>query len=223
MIYVSDLSFVGSQYLDRYLVTLFLGLQLAGVYFLYWSVASAVSTFVSIVVFQIQRPRLIKAYHDGGALAHRQLTAKFMKTAISATAAFSIAVGCAFYIVLPLLKQSTSIADHLAVFWLIMAGMALRNISDFGGMALFTSHRDHMMTLTNLAAVIALMLAQATVAAPCRTIRSWCRDTFHLFSNDILAIQASVQPLTDWDATQSTTLDYLGPLRTTCNKTHSTP
>jgi O-antigen/teichoic acid export membrane protein len=160
VVYVSDISFVGSQYLDRYLVTLFLGLEVAGVYFLYWSVASAVSTFVSIVVFQNQRPRLIKAHHDGGALAHRQLTARFMKTAIFATAAFSLAVGCAFYIVLPFLKQSTSIADHIAAFWLIMAGLAVRNTADFGAMALFTAHRDHMMTLTNLAAVIALMLTQ---------------------------------------------------------------
>jgi O-antigen/teichoic acid export membrane protein len=160
VIYVSELSFVGSQYLDRYLVTLFLGLQLAGVYFLYWSVANAVGTFVSMVVFQIQRPRLIRAYHDGGTLAHRQLTGKFMKTTISATTVFSIAVGCVFYVLLPVLKQPTSIADHVTAFWVIMAGMALRNISDFGGMALFTSHRDHMMTLTNLAAVIVLVLAQ---------------------------------------------------------------
>jgi O-antigen/teichoic acid export membrane protein len=160
VIYVSDLSFVGSQYLDRYLVTLFLGLQLAGVYFLYWSVANAVVTFVSMVVFQIQRPRLIRAYHDGGALAHRKLTGEFMKTTISATAAFSIAVGCVFYFVLPVLGQPTSIADHVNAFWVIMAGMALRNIADFGGIALFTSHRDQMMTLTNLAAVIMLLLAQ---------------------------------------------------------------
>jgi O-antigen/teichoic acid export membrane protein len=160
VIYVSDLSFVGSQYLDRYLVTLFLGLQLAGVYFLYWSVASAVGSFVSITVFHIQRPRLIKTYHEGGPPAHRQLTARFMKNTISATAVFSVVIGGAFYIALPLLRQPTSVADHLAAFWLIMAGMALRNIADFGGMALFTSHRDHMMTLTNLTAVIVLMLAQ---------------------------------------------------------------
>lgn len=160
VIYVSDLSFVGSQYLDRYLVTLFLGLQLAGVYFLYWSIANAVGTFVSMVLFQIQRPRLIKAYHDGGAPHHRQLTATFMKAAIFATALFTIAIGGAFYIALPFLEQPTSVADHMAAFWLIMAGMALRNISDFGGMALFTSRRDRMMTLTNLTAVIVLMLAQ---------------------------------------------------------------
>jgi O-antigen/teichoic acid export membrane protein len=160
VIYVSDLSFVGSQYLDRYLVTLFLGLRLAGVYFVYWSVASAVSTFVSIVVFQNQRPRLIKAHHSGGTPAHRLLTARFMKTAISATALFGAAVGCVFYIALPFLKQPASIADYVPAFWLIMAGLAVRNVADFGAMALFTSHRDRMMTLTNLAAVVALTLAQ---------------------------------------------------------------
>jgi O-antigen/teichoic acid export membrane protein len=159
VIYVSDLSFVGSLYIDRYLVTLFLGLQLAGVYFLYWSAASAVSTFVSIAVLQIQRPRLIKAYHDGGASAHRRHISTFMKTTISATALFSAAVGCAFYIALPFLKQA-SVTDHLFAFWLIIAGMAMRNVADFGAMALFTARRDYMTTVTNLAAVIVLALAQ---------------------------------------------------------------
>ena len=158
-IYVSDLSFVGAQYLDRYLVSLFLGLELAGVYFLYWSAANAVGTFVHIVVLQVQRPHLIKAHHSGRASAHRELTSKFMKTTISMTALFSAAVGGAFYIVLPLLKQP-SVADHLTAFWLIMAGISLRNVADFGAMALFTSRRDYMMTLTNLVAVIVLTAAQ---------------------------------------------------------------
>ena len=95
-----------------------------------------------------------------GAITHRQLAAKFMKTTISATAVFSIAVGLAFYIVLPFLKQSTSVADYIPAFWLIMAGLAVRNVADFGAIALFTSHRDHMMTLTSLTAVLALTFAQ---------------------------------------------------------------
>jgi O-antigen/teichoic acid export membrane protein len=159
ILYISDLSFIASQYLDRYLVTLFLGLRIAGVYFLYWSAANAVSTFVSIAVFQIQRPRLIKAYHDGGTPAHRQLSTSFMRTTILATVVFSTATGCAFYVLLPYLKQP-AVADYLAAFWLIMAGMALRNIADFGSMALFTSHRDRVMTLTNVSAAVVLTLAQ---------------------------------------------------------------
>jgi O-antigen/teichoic acid export membrane protein len=162
ILYVSDLCFIASQYLDRYLVTLFLGLRIAGVYFLYWSAANAVSTFVSMAVLQIQRPRLIKAHHDGGTPAHRQLTIRFMRTTIAATALFAAATGGAFSILLPYLKQP-AVADYLVAFWLIMAGMALRNIADFGAMALFTAHRDRAMTLTNAIAVIVLTLAQGVL------------------------------------------------------------
>lgn len=159
IIYISDLSFVASQYIDRYLVSIFLGLELAGIYFLYWSVANAATTLVSMTVLQLQRPLLIKAHHEGGALQHRKLTVQFLKTTSLATVVLSLATGCAFLLLLPLLKQP-SVGHHLAAFWLIVAGMAVRNIADFGAMALFTARRDHLMTLTNVASVAVLVLAQ---------------------------------------------------------------
>lgn len=162
IIYISDLSFVASQYLDRYLVTAFLGLRLAGVYFLYWSAANAVSTFVSIAVLQIERPRLIKAYHESGVRAHLLLVSGCMRVTALSSVAFSVVVGCAFYLVLPFLRQP-AISDHLGAYWLTMAGMALRNVADVGAMGLFTARRDRLMTLTNVAAVIALVLVQATL------------------------------------------------------------
>lgn len=165
LIYISDLSFVASQYVDRYLVTAFLGLQLAGVYFLYWSVANAVSTFVSIAVLQIQRPRLIRAYDEGGSLAHRQLVSESMKTTALASMGFSVVVATAFYVVLPLLRQPADVGSYLGAFALIMTGMALRNVADLGAMGLFTARRDHLMTLTNVASVIGLVLAQ-TILLP---------------------------------------------------------
>jgi hypothetical protein len=45
-----------------------------------------------------------------------------------------------------------------------MAGMALHNVANCWAIALFTSRRDHNMTLTNLAAVIVLS-RPSTVAA----------------------------------------------------------
>lgn len=162
IIYVSDLAFIGSQFVDRYLVTLFLGLELTGVYFLYWSVANAVTTLVSITTLQVQRPRLIKAHHDGGAARHREQSGRFLWTTSLATAAFIAGAGAAFVLILPVLKQP-AVADHLGAFWLIMAGMAARNLADFGAMALFTARRDGIMTLTNVVAVVALIAAQAVL------------------------------------------------------------
>jgi O-antigen/teichoic acid export membrane protein len=162
VIYISDLSFIASQYVDRYLISLFLGLKLAGIYFLYWSFANAASTFVSMVVLQVQRPVLIKAHHDGGALFHRELTFRFLKSTSLASAVASAATGCVFYIVLPFLDQP-SVADHVAAFWLLLAAMTFRNIADFGAMALFTARHDRIMTLTNVVAAIVLVLAQVTL------------------------------------------------------------
>jgi O-antigen/teichoic acid export membrane protein len=161
LLYISDLSFVGSQYSDRYLVTLFLGLELAGVYFLYWSVASAASTLVSMTVLQLQRPLLIKAHHEGNG-KHRQLSSSFIKNTAWVTVVLAVATGCAFYLLLPLLKQP-AVADHLSAFWLIMAALGVRNVADAGAMSLFTAHRDRIVSITNVTSMIALVAAQVTL------------------------------------------------------------
>jgi O-antigen/teichoic acid export membrane protein len=161
VIYLSDLSFVAGQQLDRYIVTAFLGLEFTGIYFLYWSTANAVSMFVSIGVLQIQRPRLIKAHHEGG-VAHRKLVARVLRTTALASLAFGIILGAAFYLALPLINQP-SVADHLGALVLIMAGMAVRNVADAGAMGLFTARRDRIMTISNAAAVLSLVVSQVVL------------------------------------------------------------
>ena len=89
VIYASDISFIASQYIDRYLVTLFLGLKLAGVYMLYWTAASAMYTFVSMTILQQQRPVLIKAHHDGDA-AFRHSCTHLARTTALATVFFGL-------------------------------------------------------------------------------------------------------------------------------------
>jgi O-antigen/teichoic acid export membrane protein len=159
LLYISDLSFVASQYIDRYLVTLFLGIKVAGIYFLFWTVANSATTFLALVLQQKQRPLLISAYKTGGLSAHCQLTWRFVQTTIFATAVLSFAVGCAFQLLLPWLGQP-SLAGHLSAFWLIVAGMACRYLADFGAMGLFTAHRDGLTTLTNVVSVCVLVVAQ---------------------------------------------------------------
>jgi O-antigen/teichoic acid export membrane protein len=157
--YVSDLSFIASQYIDRYLVTLFLGIKVAGIYFLFWTVANAANTFLALVLQQSQRPLLINAYSVGGLSAHCQLAWRFMQTTVFATAALSLSVGFSFQILSPWLGLP-SLAAHWSAFWLIVAGMALRYLADFGAMGLFTSHRDRLTSLTNVVSVCVLVIAQ---------------------------------------------------------------
>jgi O-antigen/teichoic acid export membrane protein len=159
LFFVSDLSFIASQYIDRFLITYFLGLKIAGIYFLFWTVANSATTFLALVLQQEQRPLLINAYNVGGTLEHCQLAWRFMQISALAIGALSILIGFAFQILLPWLSQP-SLATYFPAFWLVVAGMAFRYLADFGAMGLFTAQRDRLMTLTNVVAVGGLIVAQ---------------------------------------------------------------
>jgi O-antigen/teichoic acid export membrane protein len=159
LFYVSDLSFVASQYIDRYLVTLFLGIKIAGIYFLFWTVANATTTFLALILQQKQRPLLLQAYSAGGIPAHRELAWRFMKVSAAAAVILSVGIAAAFQLALPLLGQS-ALTGYLSALWVIVMGMAVRYMADFGAMALFSAHQDRIMTITNVASIVALVGAQ---------------------------------------------------------------
>jgi|GEM_PF-2566749 len=159
LFYISDLGFIASQYIDRYFVTLFLGLKIAGVYFLFWTVANSTYTFLALVLQQKQRPLLIRAYRSDGAIAHAQLAWRFMQSTVLLTAALSFVVGLTFQLLAPTLGQP-ALTAHWPAFWLIVAGMGFRYLADFGAMGLFTAHRDLMTTVTNVTSVCVLVVAQ---------------------------------------------------------------
>ncbi len=48
----------------------------------------------------------------------------------------------------------------LGAFWLIVAGISFRYVTEFLGMGLFTAHRDQVTTLTNVVSVCVLIIAQ---------------------------------------------------------------
>jgi len=161
VVYASDISYVAGQYVDRYLVTLFLGLKFAGVYMLYWTAANAMYTLVSMTVLQQQRPLMIRA-HLGDEVSFRRLCVRLVRITALVTAFFALAVGAAFEVVVPLLHQPLATANMIG-FWLIMAGLAARCTADWGGLALFAARRDRIMTATNVAAVVAVAFCQLTL------------------------------------------------------------
>ncbi|UPJ66905.1 polysaccharide biosynthesis protein [Bradyrhizobium sp. 191] len=156
---LSDLGFITSQYIDRYLITLFLGLKVAGIYFLFWTVGNSATTFLALVLQQKQRPSLISAYRTSGPSAHRLLAWRFLQTTALATAALSTVIGFTFQLLLPWVAQP-GLVTQWSAFWLIVAGLAMRYMADFGALGLFTAHLDRLTTVTNLASVGILVVAQ---------------------------------------------------------------
>ena len=75
-LYVKDVSVTVSAFLDRFLISAFLGLELTGVYTLFWSIANVVHSLAVYGVVQAQLPLLVASAQSGdqaafGALERR--------------------------------------------------------------------------------------------------------------------------------------------------------
>ena len=64
-LYVKDVSVSVSAFLDRFFISAFLGLELTGVYTLFWSIANVMHSLAVYGVMQAQLPDLIAAGQSG--------------------------------------------------------------------------------------------------------------------------------------------------------------
>ena len=128
LVYLSDLGFLGTLYLDRYIVDHFLGLSLTGIFTLYWSMANAVHALVNTGIIQLVFPVLVAAYKDGGRDEGMLLVRRTLMKVIGLSAVLSVGLGGFFPFVLGLLGK-TEIAAYAPVFWVMLGGGSPSSIS----------------------------------------------------------------------------------------------
>jgi O-antigen/teichoic acid export membrane protein len=140
-IYLSDMINAVSLYLDRYLITLLLGLEAAGIYVLFWQVINAICNLVGAGVLQVYRPRLIAAHAEKNIALFSTL---FWQSAYK-SAALALVMAVASAIVVPYLIGFTGkeiAADYMPLFWFMLLAMMVRIAYDVCAYTLFAEHRD---------------------------------------------------------------------------------
>jgi O-antigen/teichoic acid export membrane protein len=140
-IYLSDMINAVSLYLDRYLITLLLGLEAAGIYVLFWQVVNAICNLVGAGVLQVYRPRLIAAHAEKNIALFNTL---FWQSAYK-SAALALVMAVASAIVVPYLIGFTGkeiAADYMPLFWFMLLAMMVRIAYDVCAYTLFAEHRD---------------------------------------------------------------------------------
>lgn len=152
-LYVSDLANVGGQYIDRYLISLFLGLELTGVYVLFWQVGNAVYGLVNSGVMQLYRPKLIGAFQKGDDPLYWQLFAACRYKTMQSMMALALPASIAMYIIIPLLNRPLA-NSYMHILIYIMLGFTLKILADIYFYALYTRKQDMALTLTNLQSVV---------------------------------------------------------------------
>jgi O-antigen/teichoic acid export membrane protein len=150
--YLNDIGAVGNLYLDRFLVSLMLGLELTGVYTFFWSVANVVHTLSVYGVIQPQMPKLVAATNARDEGAFVRLRKRLQVESWTWALVLSLALGLLVPFILPYLDRPL-LSQHLAVLAITMVAVMLRIGADGFGFVLYALHHERWIAMTSLAAV----------------------------------------------------------------------
>ncbi len=160
-VYLSDLSMVGAQYLDRFVLGAFLSLHEVGVYTFFWSIANGVSQLMLVSFVQPALPRLIDANesqgHDGLLRTLKQLIRKAMPI-LGALCVFS---GIFVYVALPYLHRP-ELPQWFGILALMLVGVLVKAAADIVNYALYVMRKDRWLIGVNVFS-IAFALSASTL------------------------------------------------------------
>lgn len=163
LLYVKHVSGTVSSFADRFLISLFLGLELSGVYSLYWSMANVVHSLVVIGVLQTHVASLIEAAKERTGAGFRALERRLRREAGAWALVFALVVAIVTpflisYLGRPLLKE------HLPVLWLVLVATVLRIGADGYDYAIYAYHRDRAIATIAVGGALGSALLNVTLA-----------------------------------------------------------
>ena len=156
VLYVKDLSSIG-MFFDRFLISMFLGLELTGVYTLFWSIANVVHSLAVYGVLHAQLPHIIATARTtdqaGFRVLERQLQIQIGTWALLLTLGAIIATP----LMIPFLDQPL-VDNYLPIFWIILFATLLRTAADAYGLALLALYQDRAIAVIAVGGAVASVL-----------------------------------------------------------------
>lgn len=150
--YLADIGNNGALYLDRFLVTTFLGLEATGIYTFFWALTNAVNNVILFGVTSPKAPSIIAAVNQGDKGAIRRACKSLLK---------EIWLWCLGLSVLLLVAMPTLLAQlgndkfdhHKAVFLIMLLATVLRTVSEGTGNILYAHHQDARIARISIVAM----------------------------------------------------------------------
>lgn len=154
LLYLKDVSGTVSAFADRFLISLFLGLELSGVYSLFWSITNVVHSLVMVVVLQTHVAPVIGAAKERTGAAFRALERRLQIEATSWAVLSAGGIAVLAPVLLTFLDRPL-IQGHLAVFWVVLLATLLRIGADGYALAIYAYHRDGAIALIAVTGALA--------------------------------------------------------------------
>lgn len=158
LLYGNSLASTATIYLDRYLIGALLSLELAGVYFFFWQVGTAIYNLVNSGLMSFARPHLVSAFQAGDEEAFRHLEAQTTRSALLEALFLGFVAAVVVWFIVPYLGRPPLI-QHQALLWLLLAATLARIYAEMGALRLYCrSHDPLLMKSTLLSAVLTSVL-----------------------------------------------------------------
>ena len=156
--YLRDISTVGTLYLDRFLISIFLGLELTGVYTFYWAVGNVVHSLVLYGMLHNHLAKMVGAAREKDAGVFAALERRLQKETIVWTVLLALGAAVVTVVILPFIGRPL-LQDYLGVFALILFATLMRIAADGYGYVLLALHRDRAIAAISMsgAALSALL------------------------------------------------------------------
>jgi O-antigen/teichoic acid export membrane protein len=161
-LYLRNITANASLYIDRYVISLTLGLELTGVYVFFWSVANVVQGMVVSVVVQPQASTLISAVATDDAVRLHHAKRRLLLEAAAWTALMSVGAFAGIVILLPFM-QKPLLEDHLWLCAAIMIATWLRIAVEKYAYLLLALHRDRTILGASVAGVVVSVVLNVTL------------------------------------------------------------
>lgn len=154
----ASLALRGVEYMDRYIIELYLGTTQLGVYSVYVSMASFVQAFVYSGVLAIFYPRVIASFKERAFAEHGRTLNQMWRQAVIATVTAAGIAALAFDPVLRIIDKPIY-QEFAHAYWLLLVGTALTVIALVPHYALYARHHDKSLLYSSLSAFAAALLS----------------------------------------------------------------
>ena len=146
MLYVRDLSNMVNIFSDRFIISTLLGLELTGVYTLFWSIANVIYSVVVVGLLLTQVAPLVDAAKRGYAAVQRGQAPDPDRARRLGACCSPAGAAIVTPLLLPFLNRPL-LQANLAVFWIVLLAMIMRIAADGYEFALLALQRDRAIAV----------------------------------------------------------------------------
>jgi O-antigen/teichoic acid export membrane protein len=165
LVYLNDIGIVGLLYFDRYIVSHFLGLAVAGAFTTYWSVANAVHVLIFTGWLQPNLPQLVSAARGRDRSAWRHELRHQATVVAVAGGGLSLVLFVAVVWGLPYFGVH-KLEGYGGLFALMLAGTVIRLLADLMHQGLYSRSIDRPLAVINILGIgITLAVSTTCIAA----------------------------------------------------------